>query len=286
MSIAYLDGQFLPAHEARVSPFDRGFLFGDGVYEGLRAFSGRVRALDEHLQRMRRGLLEARIDFDTSRLAPLTNELLARNNLQDSFIYWQVTRGAPGPQDPIRERIPSRPLEPTVFGMPVPMPGLDSYREPMTCTGALVEDLRWKRGHVKSVSLLGNVLGAMEARDAGAVEAIMHADGLVSESCASNVLVAFPDRRIATPDLESTSILDGMTRRTILDIEPAIDVRPVMVDELRQVSEIMLCGTTAMVTSVVKLDGVTIGDGTPGPVARTLLDRFVATIRSEVGAAA
>jgi D-alanine transaminase len=139
----------------------------------------------------------------------------------------------------------------------------------------IVADPRWRRGHLKSVSLLGNVLAAMEATGAGAEDALMVSGGLVCEGCATNVLLVLPDGEIATPSLDSVSILGGITRARVLDLAPEIDERPVKTSELASAREIILVGTTAMVSSIVQLDGRPVGDGTPGPVARRLLALLV-----------
>jgi len=269
-----VNGELVPRERAAVSAFDRGFLFGDGVYEGLRSFDGWVIAMDRHVARMSEGLAEAGIDWDAGRLARLTDDLLAANNLRDAFIYWQVTRGAPGPDDPVRTRLPARPMRPTVFGYCVPTPGLAECVEPARVRAATVEDRRWLRGTLKSISLLGNVLAAAEARERGADDAILLRDGLVAESCTCNVVVVDRDGRLATPSLESAPILAGVTRALLPEIAPGVESRPVRANELREASEIVLLGTFTMVASVVELDGKAVGAGEPGTAARRLLARY------------
>lgn len=287
--IIHLNGQLIPASEARISPFDRGFLFGEGIYEGLRAFRGGVVAMQKHIDRMRGGLREARIDWDPAQLVPMTRDLLAANNLPDAFIYWQVTRGSPGPGQPVRTRLPMGPMTPTVFGYCTPLPPIERYLPPSappTVTAVTRPDTRWLRGHVKSVSLLGNVLAAMEAQEAGAQDAILIRDGLVTEGTATNVVLALPGPsgvELATPSLQSVSILAGVTRALEVEHGPGIVSRPVRAEELARASEIMLLGTSSMVTSVVQLDGQPVGDGKPGPQAHRLLASLVETIKSELG---
>ncbi|TVQ62598.1 MAG: hypothetical protein EA378_04520 [Phycisphaerales bacterium] len=284
--LVHLNGHILSAHEARVSPFDRGFLFGDGVYEGLRAFEGQVRAGAMHVERFREGLAASGIDFDAERLIPLTEDLLIANGTPDAFVYWQVTRGTPGDGQPRRSRLPAGAMAATVFGFATPMPALSAYTTPPTCRVARVPDLRWHRGTIKSISLHGNILAAMEASEHGATETVMIRDGLVSEACASNVVLAVPDglggTRLVTPSLESVSILAGVTRRLILDLDPTIETRAVLAEELDEASEIILVGTNSMVTSAIELDGRPVGDGTPGPEARRLLHRLVSATRAEM----
>ncbi len=272
--IVHLNGELLPRERAAVSVFDRGFLFGDGVYEGLRSFDGWVIAMDRHVARIRRGLAEARIDWDASQLQRLTDELLAANGIRDAFIYWQVTRGTPGPDDPVRTRLPARPMRPTVFGYCVPTPGLATCVEPARVRAATTEDRRWLRGTLKSISLLGNVLAAAEARERVADDAIMVRDGLVGESCTCNVVVVDALGRMATPSLDSVPILAGVTRALLPEFAPAVESRPVRAVELREAREIVLLGTLTTVASVVELDGRPVGDGKPGPAARQLLARY------------
>lgn len=283
--IVHLNGQLIPAEEARISAFDRGFIFGEGVYEGLRAFRGRVVAMQRHIDRMAAGLRECRIDWDPARMIPLTDALLEANGLPDAFIYWQVTRGAPAPGQPVRTRPPSGPERPTVFGYCAPQPPLEAYAAPPTVTAVTRPDTRWLRGHLKSTSLLGNVLAAIEAREAGAQDAILVRDGLVTEGTATNVILALPTPHgveLATPSLDSVSILAGVTRALMLDGGPGIVARPVRAEELDAAAEIILVGSTSMVTSVVELNGRRVGAGTPGPQAHRLLHILIDVIRREL----
>ncbi len=293
--LVHLNGLHVSRKEARIDPFDRGFIFGDGVYEGLRAFRGRVRAVDRHARRLRESLAAARIDFDADRLGPMSEALLQANGLSDAFIYWQFTRGAPAPGQPVRARLPDA-MDPTVFGYALERPPIEACAEPGTTTAALVEDFRWKRGRVKAISLLGNIMAAIEARDHGADDAIFitpdaHgsiADGLVGEATATNVFAVLPDAgarpTIVTPDLESVSILAGVTRDILLEKEPHIIERPIRAAELRNASEIMLCGTNTMIASVLSLDAKPIGDGRVGPIARRLARSLSEAIRAELDA--
>ena len=293
--LVHLNGLHVSREDARIDPFDRGFIFGDGVYEGLRAFRGRVRSIDRHVKRLRESLASARIEFDAERLGPMSDALLQANGLSDAFIYWQFTRGTPGPGQPVRARVPDG-MEPTVFGYALERAPIERCSEPGTTTAALVEDFRWKRGRVKAISLLGNIMGAMEARERGAEDVIFVtpgpngsiAGGLVGEASATNVFVVLKGAdgapHILTPDLESVSILAGVTRDLLLEHETAIEERPVGVDELRRADEIFLCGTNTMVASVLTLDGRPVGDGRVGPVARRLSRTLVEIIGAELDA--
>jgi len=279
--ILYCNDNWVTADQAHVSVFDRGFLFGDGVYEGLRAFDGVIVDLDRHISRMERGLAEMRITgFDPHRLRDLSAEILRRNGLSNAFVYWQITRGSPATGEAVRTRLPAWQSRPTIMGFAIPSLSLDDYEAPATTTAALVPDTRWTRLHVKSIALAANIVGAIEATELGAQEAIFLRDGLVSEATASNV-VAVIDGRPLTPPLKSPPMLEGVTRALILDAAPEIEVRPLPADELKRADEIMLVGSTAMVTSVTSLDGAPVGAGAPGPFATRFLGLLVGAIRAD-----
>jgi D-alanine transaminase len=212
------------------------------------------------------------------------------NGLPDAFVYWQVTRGSPPAGQPVRSRVPGAGMRPTVFGYCSPQPPIGAYlppADPPTVTAAVVRDLRWLRGHLKSISLLGNVMAAMEGHGRGAQDAILVRDGLVAEGSATNVVLALEGAggklELVTPSLDSVSILGGITRELLVDFVPGLRVRAVGEEELRGAREVMLVGTTSMVTSVVELDGRPVGDGRPGPAARGLLADLVGIIREDIG---
>jgi len=291
--IVHLNGKLVPAPEATISPFDRGFLFGDGVYEGLRAIAWhsadgrRIIGIDRHIARLRRGLETARIAWDPSGLDRMSLDLLAANKLTDAFVYWQVTRGTPGPGDPVRSRVPGPGTRPTVFGYCSPQPALGTFSEPPRKSAITIEDRRWLMGHLKSISLMGNVLGALEADRNKSEDAIFVRDGLVAEGLATNVVLSVPERKgtgttLVTPSLESVPILAGVTRDILLAAAPHIEARAVTADELHAAEEVMLIGTTTMVTSVVRLDGRPVGSGEPGPHAKRLLATLLEEIRKDV----
>lgn len=282
--IVYLNGQYLPAADAHVGVFDRGFLFGDGVYEGVRVFEHTVMCPGRHVARMAGGLAEARIPWDPRALPEIGLELCRQNGLDDAFMYVQVTRGAPPTGEPPRARTLAGAGTPTVFAFATAQPPMTHYGEPPTTELSLVEDRRWGRGHLKSISLLGNVLSAYEAQAMGASEVAMHRDGLLTEACASNIIIAV-DGRLATPSLDSASILEGATRARCLALDPGITERPVGVDELLRADEVILVGTTSIVTSALSLDGRPVGDGQIGPHARRLLGLVMDDCRSQVEAA-
>jgi D-alanine transaminase len=257
---------------------------GDGVYEGLRAFDGRIVAMDYHLERLRGGLKALSIDYDAERMVPMTDRLLEVNGLRDAFVYWQITRGAPGPGKQVRTRVPDGDMTPTVFGFVSPACSLQEARTLQGRAAVTVQDPRWKLGQIKSISLLGSVLCAMQADDADADDAIIVNNGLVAEGTASNVVIVVDGPhgpRIATPSLESTPILAGVTRRLLLEAIPEIENRPVREEELLSAREVMVTGSLTMVTSITVLNGRPVGDGRPGPVAKKMLDTLLDVIQQE-----
>jgi len=287
--IIHLNGSLIEASQARLSPFDRGFLFGDAVYEGLRVFERRVVGLEHHVRRLGAGLDEARIGWNPSRLGELTDTLLQANGLTDAFAYWQVSRGTPTRGQPVRSRTPAGPMPPTVFGYAVPAAPLESYAEPLTCTAAVAADHRWTRGHVKSTSLMGNIFGCLEASEQGAHDVVFVRGELVAEGSASNVIIALPNpdgsTRLVTPSLDSVSILEGVTRRLVLEKDSAIEQRAVRRRELEEAREVVLVGSTAMVTSVLRLGDHVVGDGRIGPQASRLLRLLLGAIREDIDSA-
>jgi len=286
----YLDGEILPREHAKISPFDRGFLFGDGVYEGLRAFGGRVFALDEHADRLAAGIRACRIGgFDPGELGAICRRVLEANELADAFIYVQVSRGTPGPGMPVRERLGGRGMRPTVFAYAEPAPAAAAYERPGELSVATRRDVRWELGWVKGVSLLGNVMAAYEACEAGAEDAILvrgwpDGTGLVSEGLATNTFLSI-NGRVVTPSLNSVPMLEGVTRRILVDeLGREIEERPVTLAELGRADEIALVGTRTMVARVSRLDDVTMGDvGMSRRLLELLKERIAATLHSQHG---
>ncbi len=280
MSIVYLNGQFIPPEEAKVSVFDRGFLFGDAVYEVIRYFNGKPYAMDLHVQRLQRTLREVRFSqFKPAEIIGLGDELLARNDLRDACVYWQITRGT----GVGRAHLPTTELTPTVFGCVDRTPPLSECTTPAESCAALHEDWRWRRCDIKSTNLLPNILGKIAAADSTAEEVIFHRGGRVSEGGSTTVLVV-RDGQLSTPPINdpTLSILHGITRRVIAAL-PGADLieQPLTVEELRRADEIILAGTRTLLAAVTQLDGRQVGSGKAGPAVKSLLARFVEAIRLE-----
>lgn len=266
--------------QARISPLDRGFLFGDGLYEGLRAFDGRVVAVDLHVKRLAAGLREARIQYDAAVLHAICGQLLEANSLRDAFIYAQVTRGTPAPGQPPRSRLAAPDIVPTVFAFATPTPGLPSYSVVPTKRCITTPDTRWLRGRVKSISLMGGILAGYESHEAGADDAVLirtMPDGraYAAESTSANLVIVTREGEVVTPPLDHAPILAGVTRDLVLSAAArsgvAITQRPIPETELASAAEIMLCGTLTMVTAITSLNGRNVGEGKAGPLATRLL---------------
>jgi len=291
--LVHLNGRLVPVNEAKVSVFDRGFLFGDGIYEGIRTEGGVIVGYEQHLARMRQGMEEMRLDvsphaFDPSALDYLTTELLEANGLRDAAVYWQVTRGTPGPGEPLRQRTPGKSMRPTVFGYAIPAKPAAAYIIPEVRKASLRPDTRWTRGHLKSIALVGGVLAAIEAEEAGCDDAILYKGDLLTEGTATNVLIVPKGGdHVVTPSLTSAPMLAGVTRILLMEADPTIEERPVTVEELLTADEIMLAGTYTMVAAITRLDGRPVGDAAarndaPGPWATKMLRTLVSAIQRDV----
>ncbi|RME34437.1 MAG: D-amino acid aminotransferase [Gammaproteobacteria bacterium] len=264
MSTVWLNDRFLPAEQARVSVLDRGFLFGDGVYEVIPVYGGRPFRLQRHLRRLERSLAAVGIDNPATRdqWTARIDELVERNGGGDQGVYLQVTRGvAP------RQHVPEGELEPTVLLMSNPLPPRSGIARVSAVT---LPDDRWGHCDIKSIALLASVLLRIRARGEGAGEAILLRDGELTEGAASNVFTVL-DGVVVTPPV-SPRLLPGITREVLLELlrKAGIEAeeRPVSEQELRNAREIWLTSSTQEITAVTMLDGREIGDGRPGPTCR------------------
>jgi D-alanine transaminase len=287
MTIVYLNGGFIPRERALIPVEDRGFIFGDGIYEGVRSVEGRIFEWDAHAERMVNGLTGLRIDFDAGRVAELKGvcERLVRENEiaeGEAFLYLEVTRGAA----PRTHQFPPAGTPPTVF---VSATRLSVPRRLREEGGKAITypDLRWARCDWKTVNLLGNVLARQAATEAGAYEAILHRDGLVIEGAATNVFAVIGGVLRTHPLAQR--MLPGVTRKVIMELvaELRIPVREAAVTpaELAGAEEIFVCGSTTDVTPIVTLDGTAVGSGTPGAVTMRLREAFEARLYQAAGAA-
>jgi len=278
--IVHLNGRLVPIEKASISPLDRGFVFGDGVYEGMRAEHGKIVSVARHLARLRQSLRLTSIEgFDPDSVEGLVSDLLEANGIADAFIYLQITRGTPGPGTPPRERRPSPTMRPTVFAFAQAETPIRSFLHPRTTRAITYDDPRWTLGHIKSISLVSNVMASIAASHEDADDVIFVRGDRVAEGTATNVFVV-KNGRIATPSLESTSLLAGVTRDVVCEHVLEIENRIVARRELAAADEIFLTGTRTLVASVTHLDGHPVGDGRIGPVA----DRIAGVLRDAVAA--
>ena len=262
----HLNGQLLPLREARVSPLDRSFLFGDGVYEVIAARGGYPLRLAANLARLARSLGELRIrnPHTNAEWTRLVRELIAANGGGDVYVYLQVSRGA----EYGRNHAPLPDIEPTVFGFcaPLPTPGPETLEHGIRCI--TTADTRWARCDIKSVALLANVLLRQQAIDAGAGETILLRDGFLTEASTSAVHVVI-DGEIRTPP-RTARLLPGTTRSFIEELAAANGIpcrsTPVSEAELRAADEIWVSAATRGIIAVTELDGRAVGSGRPGPL--------------------
>ena len=270
MTIAYLNGEYLPLEEARISPMDRGFLFGDGIYEVIPSYDGKMVGFGPHIARMQDGLdaIEIGLDWDREQWRELCQKLIAENGSGNLGVYLHVSRGA----DSKRNHAYPTGITPTVFGYafeipPPPVPERDKIH-PYTC--ATGEDMRWDRCNIKSTSLLGNVLHYNQGHSRGDGEILLfNASDELTECGACNAYIV-KDGVVATPPLDN-QILPGITRQVLLSILAAdgsieVEERIVTRAEVLDADEIWISSSSKEVVPVVELDGKPVGDGKPGPV--------------------
>jgi D-alanine transaminase len=274
--VVYLNGEYLPQSQAKVSVLDRGFLFGDGVYEVIPVFGGAPLRLDEHLERLQRsmGRVGLQNPFTSSQWNEIFQVLLDRNPGGDRSIYLQVTRGV----SPVRDLSVGPDIEPTVFVMvndikPVDYATLERGIEAIT-----VDDFRWKACDIKSVSLIANVMIRLHANQSSVVDAIMVRDGLVTEGTASNIFVVH-DNVIATPP-KSECLLPGITRDLVIELARgngyAVEERDIRESELETADEIWLTSSTREIAPVVKINRHDIGNGVAGECWKKMITIYQA----------
>lgn len=286
--IIYLNGRYLPRAEAHISVDDRGFVFGDGVYEVTRALDGVLYEPGAHLERLERGLRGLEIPpshVDPGALLQVSERLLGENDLLQGHasVYLQVTRGAA----PRTHQFPPAGTPPTVYlSASRFMPAADLHER--GTTAITHPDIRWSRCDLKTVNLLPNVLAKQHAVASGATEALLIRDGLVTEGSHSNVFAVLEGKLRTYP--RCNYILPGITRGIVLELAAelnmSVDESPIPLEDLPRVEEIFLTGTTTDVMAVVRLDGRLVGDGRPGPITRALQEAHAARMASAVAAAA
>ena len=277
--IVYVNGDYLPEEEARISVFDRGFLFADGVYEVTSVLGGRLVDFAAHLARLHRSLSELEMPAPASdeAIEAIHRELLARNAVEEGMVYLQVTRGAADrdfayPPEPIPSLV--------VFTQARPLVDTPSAR-----TGIKVialPDIRWQRRDIKTVQLLAPSMCKMMAKKAGKDDAWLVEDGFVTEGTSNNAWIVTADGVLVTRNL-STSILHGITRHAVMalaaEAQVRVEERPFTIAEAHDAAEAFITAASAFVTPVVEIDGKPLGDGTPGPLTRRLRELYIDAAR-------
>jgi D-alanine transaminase len=276
-TLCYLNGEYTPLNQAKVSVLDRGFIFGDGIYEVVPVYGRRLFRFDEHMARLERSLTKLRIPNPHSRPDWLMRcrRLIEAQASEDQLIYIQVTRGVA-----LRDHVMPAGIEPTVFMMVSAMkqPSPEQRHQGVACVSA--RDFRWERGDIKSISLLGNVLARQISADQGAVETIMFRDGFLTEAASCNVWVVREGAVLGPP--KSEHVLEGIRYELIRELCEqeglAFNLRPISEGEVTSADELMLSSATKEVLPITTLDGEPVGHGAargkPGPAYARIYEAY------------
>ncbi len=276
-TLCHLNGQTLPLCDAKVSVLDRGFIFGDGIYEVIPVYGRRLFRFDEHMARLARSLGKVRIANPHSRdgWLALVRQLVAAHAADDQLVYLQVTRGVA-----LRDHVMPEGITPTVFGMTSAMtpPSAEQRHQGVACTTA--RDFRWERGDIKSISLLGNVLARQMSADHGAAETVMFRDGWLTEGSGSNVWVVHEGALLGPPKGEH--VLEGIRYNLLAElcqeVGIAYNLRPIAEADVFAADELMLSSATKEVLPITRLDNQGVGHGAlrgkPGPVYARLYEAY------------
>ena len=276
-SLCYLNGEYTPLNQAKVSVLDRGFIFGDGIYEVVPVYGRKLFRFDEHLARLNRSLAKVRIanPHSNGEWLVLCRKLIETQASDDQLVYLQITRGVA-----MRDHVMPQDVAPTVFMMASPMkpPGAEVRHQGVACVTA--RDFRWERGDIKSISLLGNVLARQMSADHGALETIMFRGGFLTEAAASNVWVVHEGAVLGAP--RSEHVLEGIRYELLRELceeeGVAYNLRPVAEDDVRTADELMISSASKEVLPVTKLDNQPVGHGAlrgkPGPVYARLYEAY------------
>lgn len=276
MSIVYLNGKTMPIESASVSVLDRGFLFGDGVYEVIPAYGGNLFRLREHLQRLQNSLdgICLKNPLTNRQWIDALNNIVEQNNGKDQSIYLHVSRGVAA----IRDHVFPDQIHPTVFIMSNELKPTvrQTLQQGVSCI--TLDDIRWHACHIKSTALLANTMLKQQAKEEGAVEAILIRDGVATEGAASNIFVVIKGVLITPP--KSHLLLPGITRDLILELARANNIqceeKNISETELREASEIWISSSTKEIVPVVELDGKPVGKGQYGPIWESMIDIYQA----------
>jgi D-alanine transaminase len=275
-SIAYVNGSFVPLSEAKVSVLDRGFLFADGIYEVAAVLEGKLIDNASHLARLERSVGEIALALPetTARIQEIQKELVARNNLVNGMVYLEVTRGA----DTGRDFAFPKDVKPTLIMFTSVKDIVNAESAKTGINVITVPDLRWTRRDIKSVALLAQVLAKQAAAEAGAGEAWMIEDGMVTEGGSSSAFILTRDDVLVTRQ-NSAAILAGCTRKAVVALaeerQLRVEERPFSVEEALGAKEAFITSATVFVQAVVTIDGKTVGNGKPGPMTDRLREIYI-----------
>ncbi len=276
-TLCHLNGQTLPLRDAKVSVLDRGFIFGDGIYEVIPVYGRRLFCFDEHMARMQRSLGKLRIPNPHTRESwlRLVRELVAAQPAEDQLVYIEITRGVA-----LRDHVMPEGLTPTVFVMTSAMkpPTVETRHHGVACITA--RDFRWERGDIKSISLLGNVLARQMSADHGAAETLLFRDGWLTEASASNVWVVHEGALLGPP--KGDHVLEGIRYDLLAElceeVGIAYNLRPIAEADVLGADEVMLSSATKEILPVTRIDGEGVGHGAmrgkPGPVYGRLYEAY------------
>ena len=276
-TLCHLNGQTLPLCDAKVSVLDRGFIFGDGIYEVIPVYGCRLFRFDEHMARLQRSLGKLRIANPHSRdgWLALVRALVADQPAEDQLVYLQVTRGVA-----LRDHVMPEGITPTVFGMTSVLkpPSPEMRHHGVACVTA--RDFRWERGDIKSISLLGNVLARQISADHGATETLLFRDGWLTEASASNAWVVHEGALLGTPSGEH--VLEGIRYELLAELCEetgiAFNLRPIAEADVLAADEVMLSSATKEILPVTRIDGQGVGHGAmrgkPGPIYARLFEAY------------
>lgn len=269
----FLNGKFMPIEQATVPVLDRGFIFGDGVYELVPVYSRVPFRIDEHLARLERSLHEVRIrnPYSRERWREIIAQLIAQQPYEDQGVYFQVTRGVAK-----RDHAFPKGVEPTVFIMSNPLVNPPAELVEAGARAVTAADFRWLRCDIKSISLIGNCLLRQLSADVGAVETILLRDGKLTEASASNVFIV--KGGVVRGPAKSDLILPGITYDVVIELAQGagmpLDIGEVSERDLRAADEIWVTSSSKEVLAIVELDGKSIGEGRPGPVFRRMYQLY------------
>ena len=277
--IVYLNGRFLPLEDAKIPVLDRGFIYGDGVYELVPVYDRRPFRMAQHLQRLQHSLTGIRLPnpHSDTEWAAIIDGLIARQSFDDQGVYFQVTRGVAKRDHTFPQGVP-----PTVFMMSNPLATPSAEQVERGVAVVTAEDNRWRRCDLKTISLVGNVLMRQFAADAGAIETVMFRDGWLTEASASNVLLVIGGRIVAPPkdNLILPGITYGAAEEFAREAGLPFDLRPVPRAEALAAGEMWLSSSTKEVLAVTTVDGRPFAGGAPGPMFRTMHALFQQKKRS------